>query len=169
MKKNLGDDGRLFALGVVSFLGLVAGPLRGSRARLLPQKKRVLGYTVTYERTDEDGETTERGWIQEGGHELDVPDDLYGPAYTKFLEDNGGVLHTLDYDVDEEGDHIAEMVRVLWNDGATETSSVPFSPGSWFIATDSQDMYTGGYEQRSYRLVGFTPDEEREIAKRVTR
>lgn len=54
--------------------------------------------------------------------------------------------------------------------GATEPSSVPYSPGTWYTTPDgSTDYRTGEVTRVSVHLDGWTDDEQRAIYAAVTR
>ena len=73
-------------------------------------------------------------------------------------EDEEGVLVE-----PEEGDRVTPAVEFL-REHSLEASCSPFSPGAWYTELDVP------LDERrlSFHLVGFTPEEEREINRRLT-
>ena len=68
--------------------------------------------------------------------------------------------------------HVDKAVEFLEKNGANEPSSSPtVTIGNTWYSTSSPDIdYTTGAETYySYHLKGFTPEEEQEIYKRITR
>ena len=102
--------------------------------------------TITYSRTTpesaEQGDFSESGW-----------------------EDEDGVLMELDkYDVEEDKTIADITAKYLRDEGAIKTSSSDFYPGAWY-STECRTInyHTGEYEERNFHLVGFTPEQEKEV------
>lgn len=110
---------------------------------------RRTGRTVTvkwYERTYEPYEEGEEDYDCEG-----------------HTSDEGS--RTFDFsDLDPDWDNDATFARVvakyLEDAGVYETSSSPFSPGSWYSTEMEMDMHTGENSERSYHLSGLSTIEE---------
>lgn len=100
---------------------------------------RVTFETVT-EESARDGEVAERGWEDEEGEPM------------------------LDEDDPDREEVVENAVEYLTSNGATEPSSSAFHRGVWYRQTDADINYrTGAARYRSYHLVGFTAEEEREV------
>lgn len=86
----------------------------------------------------EEGDVSDRGWIDEDGESM-VPD-----------EDTESVAET--------------AMKFLLDKGATEPSSSHFHPEIWYTSYEVSENYrTGEVESRSYHLKDFTSEEEREV------
>lgn len=76
-----------------------------------------------------------------------------------------------DIDTDEGLNHVDLAVNILRDKlYVTESSSYPFSPGSWYYRMDEADMLSPDgavSEEMSAHLEGFSADEEREIYVRA--
>ena len=66
-----------------------------------------------------------------------------------------------------ELDTMYEVIRFLDDRGPFETDS-NFRPGLWYTNYGDQDFRTGSYENKSYHLSGFTPEQEKEIFDALT-
>lgn len=113
-------------------------------------------YEVVTPESAECGESDSRGYIMAAGGMRCTDGE---PA------DIGYPITGEDYD----GDIIAEAVKYLRKNYATEASDYPYSPrGTWYTAPNyNHDYRTGATESRSYHLVGFTDEEERAIYEAV--
>lgn len=108
----------------------------------LPIIKTAFG--IVTEESSMEGDAAEHGWIDEAGHDCAVPDD------------------------NDEDTVVDIAVRFLRDNGACHASSSHFHPGMWYSTEAEQDMYDGSYETRSFHLSGFTDEQEREIAYRMS-
>lgn len=101
---------------------------------------------------DSDDYEEEDGWINEDGVEFE-PDE-------NDLEDG----------MSESESIVAQAMKFLDNEGATHASSSHFHPGIWYSTEyETTDYSTGEEEERSFHLEGFSPEEQAEIFKHVTR
>ena len=123
-------------------------PVRYLKDLAGPDKRIRITYSRTTPESAEQGDFSETGWINQEGE--DMTPDLY--------------------DIEEGKTAVDKAVEFLKNEGVIEPSSSDFHPGNWY-STEWQnvDMRTGEDEERSYHLVGFTPEEEKEIYDRVIR
>lgn len=111
---------------------------RETQPLLLPKIR--TSYSRVTPESAEDGDTSETGWIDEDGYEIDTDEDEYGGS-------------------------VAEVAaRWLKRSGAIECSSSTFHVGCWYSTEYSVlDYRTGEEEQRDFHLVGFTPEQEEAI------
>lgn len=118
-------------------------------------------YEIISEEDAEVGEAGERGYVDESGNHFEqYPNDEVG-------DDPPRITFEIDeYDI-EDGITIADKVgKFLEREGVTESSSSPWSPGSWFSTEgEIEDYRTGDRTIYSYHLYGFTPEEEEQIAR----
>lgn len=102
-----------------------------------------ISYEVITEESAREGDAAERGWENEDG---------------ELMIDDG----------EDREDLVDNTVRFLQDNGAMDASSSHFHPGVWYTTSDPDtDMRTGETTYRSYHLVEFTPEEEREIFNEV--
>jgi hypothetical protein len=146
-------------------------------------------YTLTYDtvtpESAEDGDYTDSGFGD--GSSLNTTSmetiDAAGPhgapawhaaldaaraAATEPIEPDGYDL--AEHDGDESAAAVALMVGLLRRHyGATEPSSCPWSPGTWYTTPDgATDYRTGEVTRVSVHLDGWTDAEERAIYDAVT-
>lgn len=96
----------------------------------------------------EDGDTSDRGWIDEEGVEMDLDE----------------------WDFEDEITVAEKVAKYLQKEGATEPSSSGGGGGTWYsTGWDTIDYGTGTSECRSYHLVNFTEEEEDEIYNLLNR
>ncbi len=104
---------------------------------------------ISYETWDEDsvdaGETDDKGWENEEGVSMQ-PDQ---------------------YDLEEGLTPVDLAVKFLTDNGPMEASSSHFNSGVWYTNYGEQDMQNGSRTNRSFHLVGFTPEQEEEIFNRI--
>ncbi len=100
---------------------------------------------------DSDDYEEEHGWIDEEGVEFE-PDE-------SDIEDG----------MTESESIVTQAEKFLEDEGAVHASSSHFHPGVWYTTEYEQDFRTGTDEERSFHLKGFSPEEEAEIFKHVTR
>ena len=104
---------------------------------------------ISYETWDEDsvdaGETDDKGWENEEGVSMQ-PDQ---------------------YDLEEGLTPVDLAVNFLTDNGPMEASSSHFNSGVWYTNYGEQDMQNGSRTNRSFHLVGFTPEQEEEIFNRI--
>ena len=104
---------------------------------------------ISYETWDEDsvdaGETDDKGWENEEGVSMQ-PDQ---------------------YDLEEGLTPVDLAVKFLTDNGPMEASSSYFNSGVWYTNYGGQDMQDGSRTNRSFHLVGFTPEQEEEIFNRI--
>ena len=104
---------------------------------------------ISYETWDEDsvdaGETDDKGWENEEGVSMQ-PDQ---------------------YDLEEGLTPVDLAVKFLTDNGPMEASSSHFNSGVWYTNYGEQDMQNGSRTNRSFQLVGFTPEQEEEIFNRI--
>jgi hypothetical protein len=100
---------------------------------------------------DSDDYEEEHGWIDEEGVEFE-PDE-------NDIEDG----------MSESESIVAQAVKFLEYEGAAHASSSHFYPGVWYTTESEQDYRTGADEERSFHLDGFSPEEQAEIFKAITR
>ena len=114
---------------------------------------------ISYEDA-EVGEAGERGYADESGNHFETyPEDIAGDDLPRIT------FEIDEYDI-EDGITIADKVgKFLEREGVTESSSSPWSPGSWFSTEGIEDYRTGDRTIYSYHLYGFTPEEEEQIAR----
>lgn len=103
---------------------------------------------ISYETWDEDsidvGETNDRGWEDEAGVSMQ-PDQ---------------------YDIEEGLTPVDLAVKFLTDNGPLQASSSSFDPRVWY--THYGEMQTDGTTtNRSFHLVGFSPEQLQEIYDRV--
>lgn len=104
------------------------------------------------------GETDDKGWIDEEGYEMEP--DKYD--FEEFLEENELPEDTPDEEIRDSV--IAMLAADYLEDQSIDTGGASFSPGMWYTNYDyDEDYETGGKEQRSYHLEGFTPEQEKFI------
>ena len=95
--------------------------------------------------------------------------DVY-PEIENGWEDEDGVEVKLDrYDLSEGYTIASKAAKMLLSEGATEPSSMPYHPGTWYTSEGDMDYRSGETTSKSYHLYGFTETEEREIYKLVTK
>jgi hypothetical protein len=107
-------------------------------------------YQIVTPESAEQGDYAEQGWKDEEGESM-TPDE---------------------YDMEDGVTAIDKAVEFLKHNGANEPSSSPtITIGNTWYSTSSPDIdYTTGAETYySYHLKGFTPEEEQEIYKRITK
>lgn len=105
------------------------------------KKIRTTFQTVTPE-SAENGDFSEQGWEDQEGVSM-VPDE---------------------YDVEDGITAVNKAVDFLFDKGGTEPSSSQFSPNTWYSTPDADHDYSTGEDTYySFHLVGFTPEEEKEI------
>lgn len=101
---------------------------------------------------DSDDYEEEHGWIDEEGVEFE-PDE-------SDIEDG----------MTESESIVNQAVDFLKKEGVSEASSTAFHTGVWYSTEyETIDYGTGEAEERSFHLKGFSPEEEAEIFKHVTR
>ena len=104
---------------------------------------------ISYETWDEDsvdvGETDDKGWENEEGVSMQ-PDQ---------------------YDLEEGLTPVDLAVKFLTDNGPMEASSSHFNSGVWYTNYGEQDMQDGSRTNRSFHLVGFTPEQEEKIFNRI--
>ena len=104
---------------------------------------------ISYETWDEKsvdvGETNDRGWENEEGISMQ-PDQ---------------------YDIEEGLTPVDLAVKFLTDNGPVEASSSHFNSGVWYTNYGEQDMHDGSRTNRSFHLLGFTPEQEEEIFNRI--
>ena len=107
----------------------------------------------------EAGDTDERGWIDEEGYAF-VPDKW---DYEEFIEEEELPENTSHADIKDAV--VAVLALNFLKDAyVQQPSSSHFHPGIWYTNYDHDEDYrTGGKEQRSYHLDGFTPEQEEYI------
>lgn len=117
-------------------------------------------YEIISEEDAEVGEAGERGYADESGNHFETyPEDIAGDDLPRIT------FEIDEYDI-EDGITIADKVgKFLEREGVTESSSSPWSPGSWFSTEGIEDYRTGDRTIYSYHLYGFTPEEEEQIAR----
>ena len=102
-------------------------------------------YQITTPESATLGDYADEGWIDEEGVSM-VPDK---------------------WDI-EEGSTPADLaVEYLRDRGVNEASASWFTPDLWYTVHGTQDPQTGGYEDRSFHLAGFTETEQRQIYERL--
>ena len=107
-------------------------------------------YQIVTPESSEQGDYAEQGWKDEEGESM-IPDE---------------------YDTEDGVTAVDKAVEFLEKNGANEPSSSPtINIGNTWYSTSSPDIdYTTGAETYySYHLKGFTPEEEQEIYKRITK
>lgn len=96
-------------------------------------------------------------------HDEDNPD---GEPYDKN-EHEPVEIFVDEYD-EEDGRTLADVaVAHLTSEGAAHASSSHFHTGVWYLS-DSRLMNDGTYEESTWHLKGFTPEEEAQIFKDIT-
>ena len=100
---------------------------------------------------DSDDYEEEHGWIDEEGVEFE-PDE-------NDIEDG----------MTESESIVEQAEKFLDEEGAVHASSSHFHPGVWYTTESEEDFRTGANEERSFHLKGFSPEEQAEIFKHVTR
>jgi hypothetical protein len=103
-------------------------------------------YDIVTEESAAHGDVAERGWIDEEGEVMEP-------------------------DADEEAEGITAVslaVKFLRDAGGIYPSSSGFHPGVWYSNEAEQDYRTGEWETRSYHLVNFTTEEQKEIYEALT-
>ena len=104
------------------------------------------------------GATDGQGWIDEEGYEIEP--DKYD--FEEFLEENELPEDTPDEEIRDSV--IAMLAADYLEDHYVDTGGASFSPGlSYTNYNYDEDYETGGKEQRSYHLEGFTPEQEKFI------
>jgi hypothetical protein len=121
-------------------------PVRYLKDLTGPDKRIRITFSRTTPESAAEGDFSSSGWINEEG--VDMTPDLY--------------------DVEEGVTAVDKAVKFLRDEGVSTASSSRFSPGDWF-STEWQtiDYRTGEDEERSFHLVGFTPEEQIEIHDRL--
>ncbi len=100
---------------------------------------------------DSDDYEEDHGWIDEEGTEFE-PDE-------NDIEDGMTPSESI----------VAQAVKFLKKEGASEASSSHFHPGIWYSTEyETIDYGTGEEEERSFHLEGFSPEEQAEIFKQIT-
>jgi hypothetical protein len=124
----------------------VVDPVRYLKDLTGPDKRIRITFSRTTPESAVEGDFSSSGWIDEEG--VEMTPDLY--------------------DVEDGITAVDKAVKFLRDEGAITASSSHFSPGDWF-STDwrTVDYRTGEDEERSFHLVGFTPEEQIEIHDRL--
>lgn len=105
-----------------------------------------VAFEVVTEDSARDGDASERGWDDEEGENM-LPDEQ---------------------DEEEGVSSVDIALEFLEENGATEASSTQFHRGVWYHTADPEiDMRSGEATYRSFHLVEFTEEEQREIFDRV--
>jgi hypothetical protein len=120
-------------------------------------------YEIWTPEDKEIGATDDQGWIDEEGYEIE-PDDLDFRDYRREWEISED---TPDEEIYEEV--VAQAAADYLEDHYVDTAGFPFSPGLSYTNYDHDTNWeTGGEEQRSYHLEGFTPEQEKFIFEALT-
>ena len=124
-----------------------------------------LTYSVTYDivtpESAEDGDVAERGYVLPGGYHVDIPDGLTGEPFIRWCREMGVYYEIPDLD---DGETLIDVVvRLLRDEGCTETGSAPS-----YYGEPEQDYTTGEEETRCVHLCDdFDPEELAEISRRL--
>lgn len=103
----------------------------------------TVSFDVVTEESAQDGDTAEHGWEDEEGQSM-LPED------------------------DEEGTVVDLAIDFLEENGASQSSSSAFHRGVWYIPLEPEiDLRSGEATYRSFHLVEFTEEEQREIFDRM--
>lgn len=102
-------------------------------------------------------------WHQEGwkwgGEHQDYPDEVEDEKDTGHLPSEPG----------EEGETaVDQAVSHLKDAGVRHASASHHHTGMWYETEPEQDFHSGVWTRRSYHLKNFSPDEEKQIAQRMT-
>ena len=101
---------------------------------------------------DSDDYEEDHGWIDEEGTEFE-PDE-------SDIEDGMTPSESI----------VAQAVKFLKHAGASQESSTAFHIGVWYSTEyETVDYRTGEEQEKSFHLDGFSPEEEAEIFKQMTR
>jgi len=125
------------------------------------------GYAVTYEtityESAEDGDTSDDGYVIDGFDCSFVGE--HRDANIAYAREHAFIA------IDADEDPVAWLIRMLRNNGHSNPSAAPWSPGCWY----SQEHYvidyaTGEQRSESVHLHGeWTDDEQRAIYAAVVR
>ena len=121
-----------------------------------PRKIRIAFTKMTPE-SAEDGDVSERGWVDEEGDEIEIDADDIEDA--REIEDVDPITQAV----------VTKTVKWLRNRGAYHPSSSEYDPNLWYSSNyEITDYSTGEEEQEDYFLDNFTPEEKKAIFEAFT-